>query len=459
MRTTASLPAFGPPAPFLNKGKRPAAATVPPKRDRNGMHETENMRTYHIIKTLRTCALLLLAFAGSTLPLRAVAMTAGSDRFTLVIDAGHGGKDPGAIGRFSREKNINLSVAKAFGQLVERNCPDVKVVYTRKTDVFIPLARRAEIANEAKADLFVSIHTNALPGRAISRGAETYTLGMARADENLEVAKRENSVILVEDDYQERYEGFDPKSAESYIIFELMQDQHMAQSVEFARMVQKEFRTTGGRQDKGVHQAGFLVLRETSMPSVLIELGYISTHDEETFLNSQNGIRKMSQSIYNAFLDYKKAQTKAATDATDSTDAGPETPDTLSTESAAEDMPATDIGQLTQSQDAAPEAATAQRETAPQAAADSRPVFKVQLLASTRQIPAGSARFKALSPVDSYKEGNYYKYTYGATTDYREAVKIRNKVKENFEGAFIVAFKNGQKMELQKAINEYKKNQ
>ena len=136
------------------------------------MHETENMRTYHIIKTLRTCALLLLAFAGSTLPLRAVAMTAGSDRFTLVIDAGHGGKDPGAIGRFSREKNINLSVAKAFGQLVERNCPDVKVVYTRKTDVFIPLARRAESANEAKADLLVSIHTNALPGGKIAYGSE-----------------------------------------------------------------------------------------------------------------------------------------------------------------------------------------------------------------------------------------------------------------------------------------------
>ena len=384
---------------------------------------------------------------------------ATEDKFTLVIDAGHGGRDPGAIGRFSREKNINLSIAKAFGKLVEQHCPDVKVIYTRKNDVFVPLGRRAEIANNAHADLFVSIHTNALPGKAIGRGAETYTLGMARADENLEVAKRENSVILVEENYQERYEGFDPKSSESYIIFELMQDQHMAQSVEFAQMVQKEFRTTGGRNDKGVHQAGFLVLRETSMPSVLIELGYISTHDEEAFLNSQNGIRKMSQSIYNAFLDYKKAQTKAATNATDSTDVGTETPDTQATESAAEDMPATDIGQLTQSQDAAPEAATAQRETAPQAAADSRPVFKVQLLASTRQIPAGSARFKALSPVDSYKEGNYYKYTYGATTDYREAVKIRNKVKENFEGAFIVAFKNGQKMELQKAINEYKKNQ
>lgn len=141
--------------------------------------------------------------------LYASAAPAGTDRFTLVIDAGHGGKDPGAIGRFSREKNINLSVAKAFGKLVEENCPDVKVIYTRKTDVFIPLGRRAEIANRANADLFVSIHTNSLPGKAIGRGTETYTLGMARADENLEVAKRENAVILVEDDYKERYQGFD----------------------------------------------------------------------------------------------------------------------------------------------------------------------------------------------------------------------------------------------------------
>ena len=273
-------------------------------------NKMELKKTITIIKVL---FVFLLAYAGETQFLYASAAPAGTDRFTLVIDAGHGGKDPGAIGRFSREKNINLSVAKAFGKLVEENCPDVKVIYTRKTDVFIPLGRRAEIANRANADLFVSIHTNSLPGKAIGRGAETYTLGMARADENLEVAKRENAVILVEDNYKERYQGFDPKSSESYIIFELMQDKYMAQSVDFAKQIQKEFRTTGGRPDKGVHQAGFLVLRETSMPSVLIELGYISTHDEEAFLNSQNGIRKMSQSIYNAFLSYKRQHTKGNT--------------------------------------------------------------------------------------------------------------------------------------------------
>lgn len=382
----------------------------------------------------------------------ASAETGKNGKFTLVIDAGHGGKDPGAIGRFSREKNINLSVAKAFGQLVEKNCPDVEVIYTRKTDVFVPLARRAEIANQSQADLFVSIHTNAMPGRAVARGAETYTLGMARADENLEVAKRENSVILVEEDYKERYEGFDPTSAESYIIFELMQDQYMAQSVDFARLIQKEFRTTGGRADKGVHQAGFLVLRETSMPSVLVELGYISTHDEEAFLNSQNGIRKMSQSIYNAFRAYKRQHgngTATSTPSGDEADEAGKQP----TESAAEEVTESSIGQLAEERQAiAPHKETKKEEPT------HRPIFKVQLLASARQIPTGSERFKDIKPVDFYKEDNLYKYTCGATTDYREAVRMRDKIKDAFEGAFIVAFKNGQKIPLQQAISESKKN-
>ena len=382
----------------------------------------------------------------------ASAETGKNGKFTLVIAAGHGGKDPGAIGRCSREKNINLSVAKAFGQLVEKNCPDVEVIYTRKTDVFVPLARRAEIANQSQADLFVSIHTNAMPGRAVARGAETYTLGMARADENLEVAKRENSVILVEEDYKERYEGFDPTSAESYIIFELMQDQYMAQSVDFARLIQKEFRTTGGRADKGVHQAGFLVLRETSMPSVLVELGYISTHDEEAFLNSQNGIRKMSQSIYNAFRAYKRQHgngTATSTPSGDEADEAGKQP----TESAAEEATESSIGQLAEERQAiAPHKETKKEEPT------HRPIFKVQLLASARQIPTGSERFKDIKPVDFYKEDNLYKYTCGATTDYREAVRMRDKIKDAFEGAFIVAFKNGQKIPLQQAISESKKN-
>ena len=231
---------------------------------------------------------------------------AADRKFTLVIDAGHGGKDPGAKGKISFEKDINLKVALAFGQYVERNCSDVKVIYTRKTDVFVQLEERANIANRNKADLFISVHTNALEGGRISRGLETYTLGMHRAADNLNVAKRENSVILLEKNYKQTYAGFDPKSAESYIMFELMQDKYMANSVEMAKLIQSETCASSGRVNKGVHQAGFLVIRETSMPSCLIELGFITTPDEEEFLNTQEGQDKMARGIYNAFVKYKK---------------------------------------------------------------------------------------------------------------------------------------------------------
>ncbi|MBQ4223651.1 MAG: N-acetylmuramoyl-L-alanine amidase, partial [Prevotella sp.] len=229
-----------------------------------------------------------------------------ADKFVLVIDAGHGGHDPGARGKVSLEKNINLSVALAFGKYVERNCPDVKVIYTRKTDVFIELSERANIANKNKADLFISIHTNALDGGKISRGVETYTLGIYKAAENLNVAKRENSVILIEKNYKQRYAGFDPNSSESYIMFELMQDKNMANSVELAKTIQSEVCASSGRVNKGVHQAGFLVLRETSMPSCLLELGFITTTDEETYLNTTEGQDKMARGIYNAFVKYKR---------------------------------------------------------------------------------------------------------------------------------------------------------
>lgn len=226
--------------------------------------------------------------------------------YTLVIDAGHGGKDPGAQSRTAKEKNINLAVALAFGKLVEQNCPDVKVVYTRKTDVFVELDERANIANRAKADLFISIHTNATAGKIGPQGTETYTLGMHRAADNLAVAKRENSVITLESNYEQKYEGFDPNSTESYIIFELMQDRNMESSVKLAGLIQKQFRNTAKRIDKGVHQAGFLVLRATSMPSVLIELGFINNPNEAAYLTSTAGVNALAKSIYNAFVAYKK---------------------------------------------------------------------------------------------------------------------------------------------------------
>lgn len=238
-----------------------------------------------------------------------ICLSINTQAYTIVIDAGHGGKDPGALGRISNEKTINLAVAKELGRLIEQNCQGTKVVYTRKTDVFVELDERAQIANRAKANLFISIHANStaagIKGTTTS-GTETYTLGMHRAAENLEVAKRENTVITLESNFEQKYEGFDPKSSESYIIFELMQDQNMAASVGFAKEIQKQFRTTARRTDRGVHQAGLLVLARTSMPAVLVELGYINNVAEEKYMTSKEGISALAKSLYNAFVAYKK---------------------------------------------------------------------------------------------------------------------------------------------------------
>ena len=345
--------------------------------------------------------------------------------FTLVIDAGHGGHDAGALGTFSKEKNINLNVALAFGRLVENNCPGVNVIYTRKTDVFIPLHQRADIANRNKADLFISIHTNALPKGAKAMGLETYTLGMHRASDNFDVAKRENSVILIEKDYKQHYEGFDPSSSESYIMFEFLQDKNMAQSVELAKMVQKRTCAAAARPNKGVKQAGFLVLRETSMPSCLIELGFISTPSEEQFLNSDEGIANMGRGIYQAFCDYLAKYDKSFT--------VPFKPEFAEMKEEKKEQPQ------------------------PEEVKDEAPVFKVQILTSNVKLKSGSRQLKGRDDADFYKDGNIYKYTVGASTNYNEIYRLRKQLLDQFPEAFIIAFKGGQRMNVQKAIEEFKK--
>lgn len=234
-----------------------------------------------------------------------IALGIQAKAFTIVIDAGHGGKDPGAIGARLKEKDINLRVALALGKLIEQHMANTKVVYTRKSDVFVDLDQRAAIANRNKADLFISIHTNASAGSKTARGTETYTLGMHRAASNLEVAKRENSAIILEANYTEKYEGFNPKSSESYIIFELMQDEYMKQSVNLASRIQEQFASTAKRVNRGVFQAGFLVLHATCMPSVLVELGYITTPEEENYLATDRSTAQLSQSIFNSIKQYR----------------------------------------------------------------------------------------------------------------------------------------------------------
>lgn len=370
---------------------------------------------------------------------------AGKKTFTLVIDPGHGGHDSGAVGAMSKEKNINLNVALAFGRLVETNCPDVNVIYTRKTDVFIPLGERANIANRNKADLFISVHTNALPKGRVARGFEVYTLGMHRAADNLAVAKRENSVISLEKDYRQRYQGFDPNSSESYIMFEFIQDRNMSKSVELAKYIQKEACASAGRNNKGVHQAGFLVLRATSMPSCLIELGFITTPDEERFLNSQDGINRLARGIYNAFAKYKNKHYTSSVVPYVKEESLPE-PDremmaaqTIESKTAENVIPAT-------------EEVPAKEDTA------GMPVFKVQILISNKPLSTNNSLFKGITGVESYVEDNYVKYTYGASTDLNKILRVRQHLLEKFPQAFVIAFKDGEKMDVGQAVREFKTN-
>jgi N-acetylmuramoyl-L-alanine amidase len=222
----------------------------------------------------------------------------------IVIDAGHGGKDHGTSGKVMKEKDLALKIALKVGSYIEKNVPGVKVIYTRKDDRYLSLDERAEIANKAKADLFICIHANANPNGQAS-GTETYVMGLHKDENNLTVAKRENSVILLDENYEERYEGFDPNSPESYILFTLTQSAYQASSLSFAKKVEDQFRKKAGRSSRGVKQAGFLVLWRTTMPSVLIETGFLSNSGEEKFLSTEEGQDLISSGIYRAFKEYK----------------------------------------------------------------------------------------------------------------------------------------------------------
>ena len=490
---------------------------------------------------------------------------AASKSYTLVIDAGHGGHDSGAKGAMSYEKNINLKVALAFGKYVERNCPDVKVVYTRKTDVFVPLYQRAEIANRNKANLFVSVHTNALAKGRISRGFETYTLGDGRSHgtkTNLDVAKRENSVIFMEKDYKQHYVGYDPNSPESNIMFEFVQDHNMQQSVAFAKLLQQNVCSLAGRVNKGVHQDNFAVLRLTSMPACLIELGFITTPDEEQALNNPAVVDKIARGIYNAFADYKNRQAggltvpfKAEAEKLPAEDQpmptaveqpakqtlekpkeqAQEQPKELKEQKEQEqsevqarqqpkvqaevrarqqskapvnDLPVTHDGIIvfdegpvrrmeTQAEAAAvvkefapdakpdnkveakaankPEAkgkaeakveskAEAQPESKPAAKIDnaamdsSLPVFKVQIMVCHNKLKEGDRQLKGLKGCDYYQENGDWKCTYGASNNYNEIARMRKQILDLFPSCFIIAFKNGEKMNVNQAIKEFMQN-
>lgn len=339
-----------------------------------------------------------------------VAQIFGQKQFTVVLDAGHGGHDAGAIGSYMREKNINLAVVKRLGSLISQNHPDVKVVYTRRSDVFISLQRRADIANQNHADIFISIHTNATRGRS-AFGTETFVLGLAKTKSNLEVAMKENSVITLEDDYKTKYQGFDPNSIDSYIMFEYMQDRYLDKSLQLATLIENQFKRKK-RYSRGVKQAGFLVLHKSACPSVLVELGFISNRAEEKYLSTNHGRNELADAIYKAFEIYKQDYDR---------------------KSGIIHKPNPEIIKVQQ-------------------VADDDVVFKIQLFALERILIKNHSAFKGLKDVTYYREGNFYKYTYGESTSFDEIEKIRKEIADKFPDAYIIAFKGNQKITVGEAI-------
>jgi len=327
---------------------------------------------------------------------------------TVVIDPGHGGRDIGAPGTIKHEKDLVLEIGLRLGEYIKEHHPDVKVIYTRKTDTFIPLIKRSQIANKHQADLFISIHVNANENKHV-KGTETYVMGLHKTQSNLEVAKKENAAILYEEDYSRKYEGFDPNSAESYIIFSLMQNAYLKQSLKFASAVQKNFGSSTGLNNRGVKQAGFLVLYKTSMPRVLVEAGFISNPEQEKYLNSEKGQIRLAHAIGKAFDDYKaKLEKQSAMLASDSLNNQPE----------------------------------------------HSIRFKIQVAASSDPISPHSDYFKGHDEVQEHQVGGQYKYTLGNFSDYEKARQFKKKIREDFPGAFIVAYKDEKNIPVKKALSE-----
>lgn len=396
------------------------------------------------------CVRLLVIFLLVNLGMsRALSQTSGSPSFTVVLDAGHGGKDPGAVGKKSYEKNLALAIVKKLGSYIEDQMPDVKVIYTRKTDVFIDLDVRASIANKANADLFLSVHVDGI-GTPNAYGTSTYVMGVTKNETNLALAKKENKVIEFEKDYSEKYSGFDTDSPLNEIILRAVQKAYENQSLDMASRVQDQFRTRANRKDRGVHPAPFLVLWQTTMPSVLIETGFITNPKEEEFLNSSYGQDLMASAIFRAFKEYKEGTIAR----------------TISEGSLlADDQPSVKTPAVSSpTQDSSTKEAILSKETvndtkyvAPKTKTSTL-VFKVQVLASGTPIPASSKVFKGHTGFQEIKEGGFYKYVTPGKSSYSEALAERKNLLNSFPGAFIIALKDGIKIPLPQAIEEDKKN-
>jgi N-acetylmuramoyl-L-alanine amidase len=335
-----------------------------------------------------------------------------------VIDAGHGGKDPGALGKITNEKTITLSIALKVGNYIEQNIKGVKVIYTREKDEFIELFKRAEIANKNKADVFISIHVNSHTNSKPT-GTSTYVMGLNKSEDNLEVAKLENAVILKEDGYKENYNGFDPNLPESYIMLSLLQNAHLEQSLNLAAKVQDQFRDRAGRKDLGVKQAGLVVLWNATMPAILVETGFISNPDEEKYLMTDDGQSLVASAIYRAFKAYKTELEKISLCYSNNVN-------DVSAKNPEKDKHAV--------------------------------IFRVQIKSSVDKIKQGSSVFKGYPDVKEYNFKGIYKYFVGETTDFNEIIKIQTEVKKKIPDAFVVAFKNDQRIDFKEAMKEIGRN-
>lgn len=343
------------------------------------------------------------------------------DKFVVVLDAGHGGKDSGNTGSGFREKEIALNIVLKIGKELEKN-PDIKVVYTRKTDVFVDLFVRGKIANEAHADLFVSVHCNAHNSSA--HGTETFVLGLHRNKTNFEVAKRENEVIYMEDNYEVQYEGFDPSSPESLIGLSIIQEEYLDQSIQLAKFIQDNFTDTLKRTNRGVKQAGFIVLHQTVMPSVLIEVGFLTNKSEGTYLNSKKGQDDMATQITRAILDYKKDVYHGFGE-----------------------MVTVPIIKEVEPEVVSEDQTSTSEEIYPNI------VFKVQLAASSNKIDPQPYNFKGLEEVSREKVDRLYKYYYGYTSNYSKIKSMLDTAKSSgYPTAFVVAFKEGKQISLDEAL-------
>lgn len=371
----------------------------------------------------------------------------------IVIDAGHGGKDPGASGKYSREKDVVLAIALKTGQLIKQKHPEVEIVYTRKTDVFIPLKERAEIANKSNADLFISIHCNSNKSSQ-PHGSETYVMGLHKSEANLNVAKAENAAILFEDDYETNYDGFDPTSEESHIIFNFFQNSFLAHNLDLATKMQTQFTSKTPLKDRGVKQAGFWVLYKTTMPGVLLETGFLSNTNDEKFLNSKDGQRKLSEAIATAVSDYKKSHDAIEQDkAKHKNHNGSSSPSDLEKKSETSIITPEEkviVPVLVEEEAAKNKPTDLKREK--QTLQKGKAIYKVQFLSLSKEKKLEGGKYSSLPLITSYHYKGMYRYTSGESNNYDEALTLQAKVrKAGFKDAFLVAFLNGKRVSIKEA--------